>query len=113
MTTVKPSVQLAPAAARRIGEMIGRAPRTVAGMRLSTPERGCSGYGYAIDYADRADPEDEVIETGGGRLFLDHGSLDRLRGLLIDWKDGDFESGFTYRNPNATGSCGCGDSFTI
>ena len=109
----QPDVTLTPAAAARIGQLIERAPHAVAGVRLSTPKRGCSGLGYSIDYAESADPRDRVVDTGAGLLFLDHRSLEVLHGLVIDWKDEDFDSGFTYLNPNATGSCGCGDSFTV
>ena len=109
----EPGVRLTAAAAARIAALLDRAPGGVAGLRLTTPKRGCSGLGYAIDYVEAADPMDEVLDTGAGLLFLDHQSLPHLRGLVIDWKDEDFDSGFTYLNPNATASCGCGDSFTV
>ncbi len=107
------AVKLTPAATARIGHLLDQAPHAVAGLRLSTPKRGCSGLGYAIDYVETADPKDEAIDTGRGTLFLAHEAAANINGLVIDWKDDDFESGFQYLNPNATGSCGCGDSFTI
>lgn len=109
----QPRVKLTPAAAAQIDELIEKAPHGVAGVRLSTPKRGCSGLSYAINYANALHPDDEFIETDAGILFLDHDSLAHMDGLEIDWKDEDFSAGFVFHNPNATGSCGCGDSFTI
>lgn len=113
MADVAPVVRLTAAAEARIGALLAKAPRPAMGLRLSTPQRGCSGFGYAIDYVEHADPADETVETSHGILYLDHRSLAHLKGLLIDWQEGDFESGFAFRNPNAAGSCGCGSSFTV
>ena len=55
----------------------------------------------------------ERIETAGGTLFVDGGSILYLIGSTMDWVEDDFTAGFTFENPNAKGACGCGESFTI
>jgi iron-sulfur cluster assembly protein len=106
-------ITLTAAAEARIAQLIAAAPGPVAGVRLSTPRRGCSGLAYALDYAEAAKPGDEAIETQAGTLFVDGTSLLYLIGSVMDWKEDDFAAGFTFQNPNAKGSCGCGESFTV
>ncbi len=100
-------------AARRIAEIIAKAPVPAAGVRLTTPKRGCSGLAYSLDYVQEAKPGDEAVATPGGTLFIDGGSLMYLIGSRMDWKEDDFAAGFVFENPNAKGSCGCGESFTV
>lgn len=100
-------------AARRIAEIIARAPQPAAGVRLTTPRRGCSGLAYSLDYVTEARPGDERVDTPGGTLFIDGGSLMYLIGSRMDWQEDDFAAGFVFQNPNAKGSCGCGESFTV
>lgn len=100
-------------AARRIAEIIAKAPQPAAGVRLTTPKRGCSGLSYSLDYVTAAKPGDEAVTTPGGTLFIDGGSLMYLIGSRMDWREDDFSAGFVFENPNAKGSCGCGESFTV
>ena len=90
-----------------------RAPADAVGVKLSTPRRGCSGLAYSVDYVTEAKPFDERIDTPGGTLFVDGGSILYLIGSTMDWVEDDFTAGFTFANPNAKGSCGCGESFTV
>ena len=106
-------ISLTPGAERRIADLIAKAPGPVAGVRLSTPKRGCSGLAYSIDYVETAKPGDEAIETPSGTLYVDGGSLLYLIGSVMDWVEDDFTAGFVFQNPNAKGSCGCGESFTV
>ncbi len=89
------------------------APAGAIGVKLSTPRRGCSGLAYSVDYIDAAAPLDERIETPGGLFFVDGGSVLYLIGSTMDWQEDDFTAGFVFQNPNAKGSCGCGESFTV
>ncbi len=100
-------------AARRIAEIIAKAPAPAAGVRLTTPKRGCSGLAYSLDYVTEAKVGDEAVQTPGGTLFIDGGSLMYLIGSRMDWKEDDFAAGFVFENPNSKGSCGCGESFTV
>ncbi len=107
------AVVLTPAAQDRIAELMAKAPADAIGVKLSTPRRGCSGLAYSVDYVSEALAFDERIETPGGVLFIDGGSVLYLVGSTMDWQEDDFTAGFVFNNPNATGACGCGESFTV
>ncbi len=118
MTTVarrpRPAaLTLTASAEARIAELMSRAPEGSIGVKLSTPRRGCSGLAYSVDYVSDADPMDERIETPGGTFFVDGGSILYLIGSTMDWREDDFTAGFVFENPNAKGSCGCGESFMV
>ena len=104
---------LTPSAEARIAALMASAPDGAIGVKLSTPRRGCSGLAYSVDYVNEADSFDERIETPGGLFFVDGGSLLYLVGSTMDWVEDDFTAGFVFQNPNAKGSCGCGESFTV
>lgn len=115
-TTARPrpaALILTPSAEARIATLMSSAPEGAIGVKLSTPRRGCSGLAYSVDYVTEADPFDEKIETPGGTFFVDGGSLLYLVGSTMDWVEDDFTAGFVFQNPNAKGSCGCGESFTV
>ncbi|WBH16928.1 HesB/IscA family protein [Sphingomonas radiodurans] len=97
----------------RIADLMDKAPADTVGVKLSTPRRGCSGLAYSVDYISEAKPFDEKIETDGGTLYVDGGSILYLIGSTMDWVEDDFTAGFTFANPNAKGACGCGESFTV
>jgi iron-sulfur cluster assembly protein len=107
------AVILTPSAEARIAHLMSKAPAEAIGVKLSTPRRGCSGLAYSVDYVTEADPFDERIETPGGTFFIDGASVLYLIGSTMDWAEDDFTAGFVFQNPNAKGSCGCGESFTI
>ena len=113
-TRARPAaVILTPAAEERIAALMAQAPEDALGLKLSTPRRGCSGLAYSVDYVSQADPIDERIETPGGTFFIDGASVLYLVGSTMDWQEDDFAAGFVFDNPNAKGSCGCGESFTV
>ena len=107
------AITLSSTAEARIAELMSRAPENAIGVKLSTPRRGCSGLAYSVDYVTDAKPFDERIETPGGTLFVDGGSILYLIGSTMDWVEDDFTAGFVFANPNAKGACGCGESFTV
>ena len=104
---------LTSSAEQRIADLMAQAPEGAIGVKLSTPRRGCSGLAYSVDYVTGADPFDEKIATPGGDFYVDGGSLLYLIGSTMDWVEDDFTAGFVFQNPNAKGSCGCGESFTV
>jgi iron-sulfur cluster assembly protein len=113
-TRARPAaVTLTPGAEARVAELMAKAPADSIGVKLSTPRRGCSGLAYSVDYVTEANPMDERIETPGGLFFIDAASVLYLIGSTMDWQEDDFTAGFVFDNPNATGSCGCGESFTV
>lgn len=107
------AVILTPAAEERISELMAQAPGDAIGVKLSTPRRGCSGLAYSVDYVSEEVAFDEKIATPGGTFYIDGGSVLYLVGSTMDWQEDDFTAGFVFNNPNATGSCGCGESFTV
>jgi iron-sulfur cluster assembly protein len=107
------AVMLTERAQGRIAALMASAPADAIGVRLSTPRRGCSGLAYSVDYVNAAVAMDERIVTPGGTLFIDGASVLYLIGSTMDWVEDDFQAGFVFANPNAKGSCGCGESFTV
>ena len=104
---------LTPSAEARIAALMKDAPADAIGVKLSTPRRGCSGLAYSVDYVTAANPMDEKVATPGGDLYVDGASLLYLIGSRMDWVEDDFTAGFVFQNPNAKGTCGCGESFTV
>lgn len=107
------AVTLTPSAEQRIADLMAKAPEGAIGVKLSTPRRGCSGLAYSVDYVSEETKFDEKILTPGGVFYIDGGSVLYLVGSIMDWREDDFAAGFVFENPNAKGSCGCGESFTV
>ncbi|QNM81768.1 iron-sulfur cluster assembly accessory protein [Sphingomonas sabuli] len=107
------AITLTDSANARVADLMARAPDGAIGVKLSTPRRGCSGLAYSVDYVSEENPADEKIATPGGIFYVDRASVLYLIGSVMDWREDDFAAGFVFENPNATGSCGCGESFTV
>ena len=113
-TRARPAaLTLTASAEARIAHLMANAPEGAIGVKLSTPRRGCSGLAYSVDYVTEEVKFDEKIETPGGTFYVDGGSVLDLIGSTMDWVEDDFTAGFVFANPNAKGSCGCGESFTV
>jgi iron-sulfur cluster assembly protein len=87
-------------------------PAETAGLRISVLPGGCSGFKYSLNIEERALEDDLVFDMTGVRIFVDGFSAQYLNGITIDYVSSMQGSGFTFSNPNATGGCGCGSSFT-
>jgi iron-sulfur cluster assembly protein len=87
-------------------------PAEVAGLRVSVLPGGCSGFKYSLNVEERPLDDDMVVEVNGVRVFVDGFSAQYLTGVTVDYVSSMQGSGFTFGNPNATGGCGCGTSFT-
>ena len=83
------------------------------GLRIGVKKGGCAGMEYTMEYVDAPDPNDEVVEQDGARILIAPMAQMFLFGTEIDYETSLLESGFKFRNPNATGECGCGESFTV
>lgn len=83
-----------------------------AGLRVRVVPGGCSGFQYSLNIEEESRQGDHVFEQHGVRLFVDMFSAQDLNGVEIDYVTSVMGQGFTFKNPNATGSCGCGSSFT-
>ena len=116
MATPRPRPQvmrLSEAAARRIQDVIGRADRPIAGVRVGVKNGGCAGMSYTMEYAETVNPLDEVIEDRGVRLLIDPKAVMFLIGTEMDFVEEQLKSGFRFINPNEKGRCGCGESFHV
>ena len=87
-------------------------PSDIAGLRVSVLPGGCSGFKYSLNIEERPLEDDMVAEVNGVRVFVDGFSAQYLAGVTVDYVSSMQGSGFTFSNPNATGGCGCGSSFT-
>jgi len=110
----KPSVlSVTDAAAERIREIIARADKPVAGVRLGVKKGGCAGMTYTMDVAETAAKGDEVVETKGVRVLVDPAAVLFLLGTEMDFTIDKLSARFVFRNPNETSACGCGESVTL
>jgi iron-sulfur cluster assembly protein len=106
-------VTLTERAQREIRSIFEREQRGAgAGLRLSVIGGGCSGLSYEMDFSE-ARPDDSVIEYQGFRVLLDPKSTIYLKGITLDYQDGLQGRGFVFANPNASNTCGCGESFSV
>ncbi|MDH3410035.1 MAG: iron-sulfur cluster assembly accessory protein, partial [Gammaproteobacteria bacterium] len=83
------------------------------GLRLGVTKTGCSGYSYVINYADAVDSGDIVFEDRGVKIVIDPEALKLIDGTEVDFVKNGLNEAFSFRNPNVTGECGCGESFNI
>ena len=81
------------------------------GLRLRVVGGGCSGFSYELGWEESGQSEDEVVESDGIKVYVDPQSSQYVGGVEIDYVDSLYGSGFSIKNPNATGTCGCGHSF--
>ncbi|MEX1147981.1 MAG: iron-sulfur cluster assembly accessory protein [Sphingomonadales bacterium] len=101
------------AAAERIRGLLERRGKPSAGVRLGTKTYGCSGLAYQVDYVDDVSDDDVLVEDKGVRIFVERASIPYLSGSQMDYVEDKFTTGFTFTNPNESGRCGCGESFTV
>ena len=85
---------------------------TEGGLRVSVQPGGCSGFKYSLVIEDRAAEDDLILPNDGFNIFVDPFSAQYLNGVTIDYVSSMQGSGFTFKNPNSTGGCGCGSSFS-
>lgn len=113
--TTAPSIRITEAAARAALEALraeNRDPET-SYLRVGVKAGGCSGFSYQLVFTEDRRPDDTVLEKDGVRLLVDPKSESFLKGTELDWSGGLNGKGFTFQNPNATGTCGCGESFSV
>ena len=102
-----------PAAAERVKALIDGRGKPTAGIRIGVRSKGCSGLSYTLEFADKQEAMDEVIDTGGIKLLIDPKASLFLIGTEMDYEEEKLKSGFVFKNPNEKGRCGCGESFHV
>ena len=116
MATARPRPQvmrLTDAAATRIKDVMARAEKPVAGVRVGVKNGGCAGMEYTMEYADAVKPNDEVVEDKGVKLLIDPKAVLFLLGTEMDYKTEKLSAQFVFNNPNQTSACGCGESVQL
>jgi len=106
-------VRLTEAAAERVREIMARAEKPAAALRVGVKNGGCAGQEYVVSYAETIDPLDEVVEDKGAKVVIEPKAVLFLLGAEIDYETTRLASKFVFRNPNETDACGCGESVTI
>jgi iron-sulfur cluster assembly protein len=104
-------IQLTESAQNAIRTAIAGTGQPLEGLRIAVDAGGCAGFQYKMGLAAAPEPDDEVVETGGVKVFVDRESLPLLWGTTVDFVIGLQNSGFTFDNPQAKSSCSCGKSF--
>jgi|TARA_B100000530_G_scaffold311535_1_gene238653 iron-sulfur cluster assembly protein len=118
--TIKNEVRKTPAvlnvteaASAQLKKLIENHSSKVVGIRLAVNEGGCNGFTYAMDFAETKNEADEVMELDGVCLLIDPMALMYLVGTEMDFVVEKLSSNFVFRNPNESGRCGCGESFSV
>ncbi len=106
-------VRLTEAAAERIKAVMAKADRPIAAVRVGVKNGGCAGMSYTMEYAEKVDPLDEVVEDRGVRILIDPKAVLFLLGTEMDYKTDKLSAQFVFNNPNQTAACGCGESVQL
>ena len=107
------ALTLTDAAAARVQEIIARSETPVVGIRVGVKNAGCAGLSYTMEYAQAAQPFEEVVEDKGVKILIDPKAIMFLLGTTMDYKVDKLKSGFEFVNPNEVERCGCGESFKV
>jgi iron-sulfur cluster assembly protein len=97
----------------QIKKIISNSKKPTIGVRIYVTTKGCSGLSYAMEYIDKESNLDEEISIKGVKIFIDPKAVMFILGTEMDYKETSLESGFSFRNPNEKGRCGCGESFHV
>jgi iron-sulfur cluster insertion protein len=108
-----PAVKVTESAARRIAFLMAQEATPNVKLRLAVSGGGCSGFQYGFSFDNTVNPDDRVFARDGAVVVIDETSLDLLGGAEIDFVEDLVGAAFQVRNPNATSSCGCGNSFAV
>jgi len=110
---MKQAITLTDNAASRIKDIMSKDGNKSIGVRVGVKSGGCAGMSYIMEYAKEINPNDEVIDDKGVKVFIDPGAIMYLLGTEMDYKKEQFSSSFIFKNPNETERCGCGESFKV
>jgi iron-sulfur cluster assembly protein len=108
-----PPLTITDAAAKRVKDLIAKANEPVLGLRIGVKKQGCSGLSYVVEYAKDKKKFEDVVQDKGVAIFIDPAATMFLLGSEMDYVEDKFHTGFTFKNPNEKGRCGCGESFTV
>jgi iron-sulfur cluster assembly protein len=111
-TSSRPIVSATETAIGELKRLLDAEAAEVTGVRMAVKGGGCSGLSYVLDF-DRERDGDNIVEQDGVRFYMDRKSTIYLKGIVLDYKEGLKGKGFVFTNPNASSTCGCGESFSV
>jgi iron-sulfur cluster assembly protein len=106
------SVTLTENAARQIKKQLEKRGKGI-GLKLGVKKSGCSGFAYALDYADTLNENDAVFENFGVKVIVAEADIEFVDGIELDYRREGINEAFQFNNPNVKGTCGCGESFSV
>jgi iron-sulfur cluster assembly protein len=106
-------ITLTDAAADRVNAIVGNSGPDAKGIRVSIKKGGCAGMEYSVDLVRAPDPKDDKVSRNGASVWIDPSAVLYLLGTEMDYEVTTLRSGFTFRNPNQTSACGCGESVEL
>jgi iron-sulfur cluster assembly protein len=110
---IRQAMSITEAAAARVQALMDKRGKPALGIRVGIRSRGCSGMTYTLEYAEEKGKFDEVVQDKGVTVLIDPKATMFIIGTEMDYVDDKLQSGFTFRNPNEKGRCGCGESFHV
>jgi iron-sulfur cluster assembly protein len=106
------AISLSESAAERVQKYLDARGNGI-GLRLGITKTGCSGYSYVINYAEQVEQDDIIFEDRGVKIVVDPDALPFIDGTEVDFVKNGLNEAFSFKNPNTTGECGCGESFNV
>ncbi|MGY9000264.1 MAG: HesB/IscA family protein [Rhodospirillales bacterium] len=106
-------ITLTDAAIKRVKTLIEKSKNPVLGLRVGVTTMGCNGHSYVVEYAEEKRPLEDVVEQDGVTIFVDPLAMMYIFGATMDYVEDKMQSSFVFDNPNETGRCGCGESFSV
>jgi len=110
---LRQALTITEAAAERVQALMAQRAKPALGIRIGVRSRGCSGLTYTIEYAEDKGKFDEIVQDKGVTILIDPKATMFILGTEMDYVEDKLQSGFTFRNPNEKGRCGCGESFHV
>ena len=110
---LKQAMTVTDEAAKRVQALLAKRGKPSVGIRVGVRARGCSGLTYTLEYADEKGKFDEIVQDKGVTILIDPKATMFIIGTEMDYVEDKLQSGFTFRNPNEKGRCGCGESFHV
>lgn len=108
----KAALTLTNSAVMQIKNLLSNQPQSI-GLRIGVRQRGCNGMSYTLDYANKKEKFDEEVAQDGVKIYIDKKAQLSILGTEMDFQDSKLASEFVFNNPNITGTCGCGESFSV
>lgn len=113
VNTKNNSITLTDAAVARVKTLVAQSKKPVLGLRVGINTMGCNGHSYVVEYAEEKKPQEDIIEQDGVTIFVDPLAMMYIFGSTMDYVEDQMNSSFVFDNPNETGRCGCGESFSV